>query len=240
VRQALCELCLQIWEEVAAGSQFIPYTPHKFLPDTYIERIVSMSGSLTTEDDLQVALAKTSQVSSLLVPFLPRILATANKAYSDSILPARLVGLPLHSRGPMHPLHVITEDVEVNTPPTQQPMCANEQTGVEHAAREDQPDLQHQKRRERIQTRKAQQPDTQIVRDTVLMGGTNPYADLLPNSIPTPALGIPSDIYDPRSIPHDLRSNLPPLARGRPSKMVQTYRCAIIRSYWAARGYEGE
>jgi hypothetical protein len=57
VRQALRELRLQIWEELAAGSQFILYTPHKFLPDTYIERIVSMSGSLTTEDNLQVALA---------------------------------------------------------------------------------------------------------------------------------------------------------------------------------------
>jgi len=240
VRQALRELRLQIWEELAAGSQFIPYTPHKFLPDTYIERIVSMSSSLTTEDNLQVALAKTSQVTLLLVPFLPRILATATKAYSDSFLPARPVGLSLHPRGPMHPLHVITEDVEVNTPPTQQPMRANEQTGVEHEAREDQPDLQYQKRREHIQTRKAQQTDTQRARETVLIGSNNPYADLLPNSIPTPSLGIPSDIYDPRSIPRDLRSTLPPLGRGRPSKMVQTYRRAIIHSYWAARGYEGE
>jgi hypothetical protein len=240
VRQALRELRLQIWEELAAGSQFIPYTPHKFLPDTYIERIVSMSGSLTTENDLQAALAKTSQVSSLLVPFLPRILATATKAYSDSVLPARPVGRPPKPRAPMQPLHVTTEDIEVGSPRTQQPMQANEQVGVEPEARDDQEDLQHQNQRERIRARKAQRTDPQRAGDAVSTGGSNPYADLLPNSIPAPASGIPADIYDPRSIPRDLRSTLPPLGRGRPSKTVQTYRRAIIRSYWAARGYEGE
>jgi len=37
VREALREVRLQIWEELAGGNPLIPYSPHKFIPDTYIE-----------------------------------------------------------------------------------------------------------------------------------------------------------------------------------------------------------
>jgi hypothetical protein len=240
VRQALRELRLQIWEELAEGSQFIPYTPHKFLPDSYIERIVSISGSLTTVEDLKVALAKTSQLSSLLVPFLPRLLATATKAYTDSALPSRPVGRPLKSRVPAQLPQVTPEDADFDSPETQQLIQPNEQAHLEHETREDQLDLQRQKYREYIRTRKAQQTDSQSSGDAVSMASHNPYAHLLVGSIQAPASGVPVDIYDPRSIPPDLRSTLPPLGRGRPSKIVQAQRRAIIYSYWAARGYEGE
>jgi len=107
VRQALQELRLQIWKEAAGGSQFIPYTPHKFLPDAYIERIVSMAGSLTTVEDLQLALAKPLQLSSLLVPFVPQLFETATKAYTDCTLPSRPVALPLTSRASAQPPRMI-------------------------------------------------------------------------------------------------------------------------------------
>ena len=37
VREALGEIRLQIWEELAGGNPHIPYSPYKFIPDTYIE-----------------------------------------------------------------------------------------------------------------------------------------------------------------------------------------------------------
>ena len=240
VRQALQELRLQIWEELAAGSQFFPYTPHKFLPDSYIERIVSMSAILTTVEDLSVALAKTARMSSLLVPFLPRILATATKAHSDNALPAGPVGRPLKRRAPAQPLHVITAHAAIDSPQIQQHIQANEQVRLEHEAQEDQREQQRQKNREYMKARKIQRGNTQTPDDTMSKASNNPYADLIPGSIPAPASGIPSDIYDIRSIPADLHRTLPPLGRGRPSKILQTRRHAIIRSYWTARGYKGE
>jgi hypothetical protein len=94
VREALREIRLQIWEELAGGNPHIPYSPHKFIPDTYIERIVASCPSLTTVDQLKTQLAKTSKVSTLLEPYLPRILAAAAKAYTDSIVPPRPIGRP--------------------------------------------------------------------------------------------------------------------------------------------------
>jgi hypothetical protein len=179
VRQALQELRLQIWEELAAGSRFMPYSPQKFLPDTYIERIISMSGSLSTVNQLKTQLA-TGSLSSLLDPFLPRILAAASNAYAHSATPAYHPGQPLNQ-------------------------------GREESATA------------------AQQEEVQ-----------NPYALLQPGSIATPASGIPANIYDSRSIPTDLRNILPSQGRGRPSKAAQSIRQAIIRSYWVARGYQGE
>jgi len=94
VREALREIRLQIWEELAGGNPHIPYSPYKFIPDTYIERIVASCPSLTTVDQLKTQLAKTSKVSTLLEPYLPRILAAAAKAYTDSIISPRPIGHP--------------------------------------------------------------------------------------------------------------------------------------------------
>jgi len=199
-----------------------------------------MAGSLTTVEDLRVALAKTSQLSSLVVPFLPRLLATATKAYADSALPSRLVGHPLKSRAPAQPPHVIPDDAELDSPQTQQLIQANKQARFEHEAREDQLHLQRLKYREYIRTRRGQHADPQSFADVVSTASCNPYSHLLPDSIQAPASSVPADIYDPRSIPPDLRSTLPPLGRGRPSKIVQARRRAIIYSYWVARGYKGE
>jgi len=199
---------------------------------------VASCASLTTVDQLKTQLAKTSKVSTLLEPYLPRILAATAKAYTDSVVPLRPIGHPQRRT-------VIPKDSNFDSPVAQQLNQEREVARLAYDSQEDQ--LEKHGERDHGYTWAPKVaigliPEVSNINDTVPAATTaeNPYAALPPASIPPLPYGIPADIYHLRSIPPELRNSMPPLGCGRPSITTRACQHAIIRSYSVARGYTGK
>jgi len=231
VRQALHLLRVEIWEDIANGSAFIPYSPYAFFPDSYVEHLAAMCTSIHSQDDVRIQLGNVSQQSAELEPYLHQIFTAVTTNFTHAVAP-QPVGQPPRGRNFVQPIHKIAVDVNPTDPKIQRMVAENDNAArVHQELREDEDEIQRDRwsRLDQVATGNQQEKES----------GINPFAHLIPGSIALPSEGIPDDIYNPRSIPAAVKIHFPVLGHGRPSKASTDFRRTIIRSYWVARGYTG-
>jgi hypothetical protein len=162
VKTALRDFRIETWEKISNGNIFMPYPPHKFLPDSSIEKLARNCCSLVSAADIEACLAGPTDGLGYLrkLGFLPSMLEVIVQTVNDTAHKPNPVGRKRMGRRPYIPLHDIAPDADANDPVVIQKRRENEAARLAHETLEDAKERQRAKAREYAALRKARSQNT--------------------------------------------------------------------------------
>jgi hypothetical protein len=212
----------------------MPYSPCKFLSDTYIETLVKECASIhaaANQEEKQGMVAKCLQAPLLGGTCRQRIVMVIHTAYSKTLQtrPIRTVGRPRKGRDAFIPPLTIDCNIDLEDPS----MTQMQKIEVARQAQEREQDRLEKQwtaaRERRKQTGTTQHP--------VL--GEHSHANS-PQTTASLLATFQQDIYCEKTAPTELQRMLSARSRGRPTASDTAARRMVMKDYWVRRGYTGE